>query len=66
MDSVTVLLNGEVHPCVEVVEGCGEWHVRVVDGDDREKTLNFELESIAPAYAEGQRMRLGLDHFVRL
>jgi hypothetical protein len=31
MDSVTVLLNGEVHPCVEVVEACGDWHVRVVE-----------------------------------
>jgi hypothetical protein len=34
MDSET---NGKVHPCVEVVEACGEWHVRVVDGE-REKT----------------------------
>ena len=66
MDSVTVLLNGEVHPCVEVVEACGEWHVRVVDGDDREKTLTFELEAHALAYAEDQRLRLGLDNFVRL
>ena len=43
-----------------------EWHVRVVDGDDRERTLTFELEPIALAYAEGQRMRLGLDKVMRL
>ena len=66
MDSVAVLLNGGVHPCVEVVEACGEWHVRVADGDDREKTLTLELEPIALAYAEGQRMRLGLDKVMRL
>ena len=63
MDSVT--MNGKVHPCVEVVEACGEWHVRVV-GQDQERTLTFELESCALAFAEGQRIRLGLDKFVRL
>ena len=63
MDSVT--MNGKVHPCVEVVEACGEWHVRVV-GQDQERTLTFELESYALAFAEGQRIRLGLEKFVRL
>ncbi|WP_095087601.1 hypothetical protein [Mesorhizobium sophorae] len=57
MDSVTS--NGKVYPCVEVVEACGEWFVRVVE-DDQELTRSFELESFALAYAEGQRLRLGL------
>ena len=63
MDSV--ISNGKVCPCVEVVEACGEWYVRVV-ADDQEKTLTFELESYALAYAEGQRLRLGLTEFKRL
>ncbi|WP_027060547.1 hypothetical protein [Mesorhizobium loti] len=62
MDSET---NGKVHPCVEVVEACGEWHVRVVE-DGKATTLTYELESYALAFAEGQRIRLGLDEFVRL
>jgi hypothetical protein len=62
MDSET---NGKVHPCVEVVEACGEWFVRVVE-EGQEITRSFELESFALAFAEGQRMRLGLDKFVRL
>ncbi|QKC83475.1 hypothetical protein [Mesorhizobium sp. NZP2077] len=57
--------NGQICPCVEVVEACGEWHVRVV-ADDEAKTLTFEMESFALAFAEGQRIRLGLDKFVRL
>ena len=61
MDSVE--LNGKVAPCVEVTETCGEWHVRVIEAD-REKTLTFELESFALAFAEGQRIRLRLDEFV--
>ena len=63
MDSVEP--NGKVSPCIEVVEACGEWHVRVV-GQDQERTLTFELESYALAFAEGQRIRLGLEKFVRL
>ena len=58
-------LNGTVNRCVEAVEACGEWFVRVVDGDE-ELTRSFELESFALVFAEGQRMRLGLDRFVRL
>jgi len=61
MDSET---NGKAQPCVEVVEACGEWHVRFVDGNQN-KTLTFEIESYALAYAEGQRMRLGLDKIER-
>ena len=63
MDDVT--LNSKVCPCVEVVEACGEWFVRVVDGDE-ELTRSFELESFALAYAEGQRLRLGLAAFKRI
>ncbi|WP_246135784.1 hypothetical protein [Mesorhizobium intechi] len=57
--------DGEVNPCVEVIEACGEWFVRVVDGDE-ELTRAFELESFALTYAEGQRRRLGLADFDRL
>ena len=56
---------GAASPCVEVVEACGEWHDRVVDGDQN-RTLTFELESYPLAYAEGQPMRLGLDKLMRL
>ncbi|AZO41536.1 hypothetical protein EJ076_10720 [Mesorhizobium sp. M7D.F.Ca.US.005.01.1.1] len=63
MDDVT--LNAWVCPCVEVIEACGEWFVRVVD-DDQELTRSFDLESFALAYAEGQRIRLGLADFKRL
>ncbi|MER8431146.1 hypothetical protein [Mesorhizobium caraganae] len=63
MDSVEPA--GKVSPCIEVVEACGEWFVRVVE-DDQELTRSFELESFALAFAEGQRMRLGLADFKRL
>ncbi|MGX8010109.1 hypothetical protein ACVDG8_014650 [Mesorhizobium sp. ORM8.1] len=63
MDGVTS--NGKVHPCIEVVEACGEWHVRVIE-EDQAKTLTFELESFALAFAEGQRIRLKLPDFTRL
>ena len=61
MDSVT--MNGKVSPCIEVVEACGEWFVRVVDGDS-ELSRSFVFEPFALAFAEGQRTRLGLDEFV--
>jgi hypothetical protein len=63
MDSIN--LNDSVRPCVEVVEACGEWFVRVVE-EDQEITRSFELESFALAFAEGQRIRLGLADFKRL
>ncbi|WP_136620839.1 MULTISPECIES: hypothetical protein [Mesorhizobium] len=63
MDSV--IPNGKVHPCVEVVEACGEWFVRVVE-EDQALTRAFEIESFALAYAEGQRRRLGLADFKRI
>jgi hypothetical protein len=60
-----VRLNDNVRPCVEMVEACGEWFVRVVE-EDQETTRSFELESFALAFAEGQRMRLRLDKVTRL
>ncbi|WP_245491487.1 MULTISPECIES: hypothetical protein [unclassified Mesorhizobium] len=57
--------NGKVSPCVEVAEACGEWFVRTVE-EDQEITRSFELESFALAFAEGQRIRLGLAEFKRL
>ena len=51
--------------CIEVVEACGEWHVRVVE-EDQELTRSFEIESFALAFAEGQRRRLGLERIIRL
>ncbi|WP_031208089.1 hypothetical protein [Mesorhizobium sp. L2C085B000] len=52
-------------PCIEVVEACGEWSVRVAE-EDQEITRSFVLESFALSFAEGQRIRLHLDKFVRL
>jgi hypothetical protein len=60
MDSTTAN-----RPCIEVVEACGEWFVRVVE-DNQELTRSFVIESFALAYAEGQRRRLQLDNFVRI
>ena len=51
--------------CVELVEGYGEWHVRVIE-EDHEHTRSFEIESFALAYAEGQRRRLALADFTRI
>ena len=64
MDSVSVSLSSEAKPCVEVVEACGEWFVRVVE-EDQELTRSFEIEAFALAFAEGQRRRLGLADFRR-
>lgn len=49
---------------IEVVEGCGEWFVRVIE-NGRENTRQFDLESFALAYTEGQRLRLKLSRIVR-
>ncbi|SFO34471.1 hypothetical protein SAMN03159463_01696 [Mesorhizobium sp. NFR06] len=57
--------GGTRQPAIEVVEACGEWFVRVVE-DGQELTRSFETESFALAYAEGQRIRLGLDKVTRL
>jgi len=49
---------------VEITESLGEWFVRVVE-NGAEQVFSFVIESFAIAYAEGQRMRLGLDNVKR-
>ncbi|WP_246691178.1 MULTISPECIES: hypothetical protein [unclassified Mesorhizobium] len=63
MDNVVPFRN--VSARVEVAEVSGEWVVRVTE-NDQELTRSFEVEEYALSYAEGQRMRLGLNKFVRL
>jgi hypothetical protein len=50
---------------VEVVEACGEWVVHVIENGN-ETIMDFELETYALSYAEGQRIRLGIEKIVRL
>lgn len=50
---------------VEVIESFGEWFVRVIE-NGVEQIASFVIESFAVAYAEGQRLRLGLDRVTRL
>jgi hypothetical protein len=50
---------------IEIEECAGEWFVRVVE-HGRETVRNFDLESFAISYAEGERIRLGLEEVVRL
>lgn len=50
---------------VEIVGAQGEWFVRVTENGDT-RTASFELESFASAFAEGQRIRLGLEHIERI
>jgi hypothetical protein len=52
-------------PFIEVLEVTGEWFVRVVEHSN-EIISSFEREALALAYAEGQRIRLGLAEIVRL
>ena len=52
-------------PCVELIDACGEWHVRVVE-EDQQRTRSFEIERSALAYAERQRRRLELADFTRI
>lgn len=44
---------------VEIHENMGEWFVVVVR-DGKEQVTSFDLESYARAYAEGQRLGMGL------
>ena len=46
------------------MEADDEWLVRVVE-DDHDLTRSFALQSFALAFAEGQRIRLGLADFKR-
>jgi len=50
--------------CIELTEACGEWFVRVVK-DGHETVRSFELETLAMAYAEGKRIRLGVKEIIR-
>ncbi|RVD64120.1 hypothetical protein [Mesorhizobium sp. M7A.F.Ca.ET.027.03.2.1] len=44
---------------VEITENFGEWFVRVVR-DGKAHVSTFEMESYARAFAEGQRLGLGI------
>ncbi|MER8548545.1 hypothetical protein NKH41_22895 [Mesorhizobium sp. M1169] len=57
--------GGAKHTSVEIVEALAEWFVRVV-GNGEELTRSCDLESVALAFAEGQRIRLGLKDFKRV
>ncbi|MGX5847090.1 hypothetical protein ACWGTO_08435 [Mesorhizobium sp. PL10] len=58
--------SNKVEPsAIEVVEACGEWFVRVVE-DGKATTTSFELKAFALTFAEGQRMRLGLEAVTRI
>lgn len=50
---------------VEIFEALGEWCVKVVEHGE-ERVSSFVLKSYAEAFAEGQKMRLGLDRVTRL
>lgn len=52
-------------PAIEIAESCGEWIVRIV-ADGMETVRVFEVEAFAMAFAEGQRIRLGLAEVTRL
>jgi hypothetical protein len=52
-------------PCVELIDACGEWHVRVVE-EDQQRIRSFEIERSALAYVECQRRRLELADFTRI
>ena len=48
---------------VEVVDGLGEWFVFICEGNGEPIIQSFDFEAYARAYAEGQRIRLGLKRF---
>jgi len=55
-----------VAPTVYLVDAKGEWLVRVVDKTGVTITRSFEHKEYAEAFAQGQRIRLGLDGIERL
>jgi hypothetical protein len=55
----------EIGPGIEMFEADGEWCVRVIENGG-EQVSSFVIESFALAYAEGQRIRLGVDNVTRL
>ncbi len=54
-----------IDPGIEMFEAGGEWCVRVIENGG-EQVSSFVIESFALAYAEGQRIRLGVDNVTRL
>jgi hypothetical protein len=55
----------DIATAIELFETDGEWCVRVVENGG-EQVATFVMESFALAYAEGQRIRLGIDSITRL
>jgi cobalamin-dependent methionine synthase I len=53
------------HPKIEVFDVCGEWFVRVVENRKENVTI-FDLKTFAMAYANGQRIRLGLERITSI
>ncbi|MET2831749.1 hypothetical protein [Mesorhizobium shangrilense] len=51
---------------VEVVDAMGEWFVFICEGNGEPVVQPFGIESYARAYAEGQRIRLGLERFTTI
>jgi hypothetical protein len=54
------------HHVVSLIQVCGEWHVLVDEEGKELVTGSFEEEHYAVAYAERQRLRLGLDNVMRI
>jgi hypothetical protein len=50
---------------IEIFEASGEWCVRIIE-NGAERVSSFVMESFALAFAEGQRIRLGVDDIIRL
>ncbi len=50
---------------IEIIESFDEWFVRVVE-NGIDHVAVFVAEAFAAAFAEGQRVRLGLTHVTRL
>lgn len=46
---------------VEIIEGIGEWFVRIVEHGEVTAIRSFGTESVATSFADGQRLRLRLD-----
>jgi len=55
-------IPNETEIVVEMMEVGGEWFVRIVE-KDRETVTTYQLMARSMAYAERQRLRLGLTKF---
>jgi hypothetical protein len=53
-------ISPEGQTSIEMFEAGGEWCVRIVE-NGAEQVSSFVIESFAQAFADGQRLRLGLD-----